>query len=240
MRKRHLVASLGVALGLTAPSSALALAILDIPGLQKVSIYETTGGAMEFAFLPTDPRLLTRRDALNFNLKDFGIHGQEHYDVFLSDENGQAMDRGSYVTIEGVCAAPGAGCFNIAAVAYWTSSGPVAADILANAVYGRANSFIPGSAGNAVDGFTLGTHTTLGDTAGLPASYRMSVTVGFTGISNPTAAIPEPSGWAVMLLGFGGLGAALRQRRRQQAPVALSGPADRAAQTREISPRHPN
>jgi hypothetical protein len=33
---------------------------------------------------------------------------------------------------------------------------------------------------------------------------------GFTQIAN----VPEPSAWALMLLGFGGAGAALRSRRR--------------------------
>ena len=215
---RRLIAGLGVAMGLAAaPSAASALAILDIVGLQKVSVYETTSSVFEFAFLPTDARLVTERDTLNFSNKDFGPHSQEHYDVFLSDVNGRASARGSYVTVEGVCTAIGAGCFNIAAVAYWKNFAPVAADILARATHGRPGSFVAGSAANAADGFTMGTHTTLGDTVGLPAAYRMSVTVGFTGISDPNAGVPEPSMWALMLLGFGGLGAALRQRRRQPA-----------------------
>ncbi len=36
----------------------------------------------------------------------------------------------------------------------------------------------------------------------------------------PTPGIPEPSTWAMMLLGFGGLGAMLRRRRAQFRPVA--------------------
>lgn len=36
---------------------------------------------------------------------------------------------------------------------------------------------------------------------------------------SPTAAVPEPSAWALMILGFGGAGAALRQRRRRQVAV---------------------
>lgn len=34
------------------------------------------------------------------------------------------------------------------------------------------------------------------------------------GLDNGPSAVPEPSSWALMVLGFGGLGAALRQRRR--------------------------
>ena len=35
-------------------------------------------------------------------------------------------------------------------------------------------------------------------------------------VSGPTAAgVPEPATWAIMLAGFGGLGVAMRSRRRQ-------------------------
>ena len=34
------------------------------------------------------------------------------------------------------------------------------------------------------------------------------------------AALPDPSTWAMMLLGFGGVGAALRRRRRNSMPIA--------------------
>ena len=32
--------------------------------------------------------------------------------------------------------------------------------------------------------------------------------------------VPEPAAWAMMLLGFGGVGATVRARRVRQAPVA--------------------
>jgi len=36
-------------------------------------------------------------------------------------------------------------------------------------------------------------------------------------VDAPTGGVPEPSSWALMILGFGGMGAALRARRRQLA-----------------------
>jgi hypothetical protein len=40
-------------------------------------------------------------------------------------------------------------------------------------------------------------------------------------ISVQSAAVPEPASWAMMLVGFGGLGAGLRARRRKQAFAAV-------------------
>ena len=40
-----------------------------------------------------------------------------------------------------------------------------------------------------------------------------------TGTSTFTSAVPEPATWAVMLAGFGGVGAAMRSRRRRAAAV---------------------
>jgi hypothetical protein len=38
-------------------------------------------------------------------------------------------------------------------------------------------------------------------------------------ISTPASAVPEPSTWAMMLLGFAGLGFAFRQSRRKMSFV---------------------
>lgn len=35
-----------------------------------------------------------------------------------------------------------------------------------------------------------------------------------------TAGVPEPTSWALMIVGFGGVGAALRGRRRESAVTA--------------------
>lgn len=46
--------------------------------------------------------------------------------------------------------------------------------------------------------------------------------VGFANPQPVTAAVPEPSTWAMMLLGFGAIGFALRARRRQSYSVSYS------------------
>jgi hypothetical protein len=43
--------------------------------------------------------------------------------------------------------------------------------------------------------------------------------IGANTIKTVTSAVPEPATWAIMLMGFGGLGAMLRQRRQQVALV---------------------
>jgi hypothetical protein len=40
-------------------------------------------------------------------------------------------------------------------------------------------------------------------------------TFGCGGVINPNAVVPEPATWAMMILGFGGVGAILRRKRAQ-------------------------
>lgn len=52
------------------------------------------------------------------------------------------------------------------------------------------------------------------------ADNRGGISLQLTTPTTPTTAVPEPAGWAMMLVGFGGLGAAIRGRRRKPAAVA--------------------
>jgi hypothetical protein len=63
----------------------------------------------------------------------------------------------------------------------------------------------------------LGTQTVLLNSTGNPADTitNGSVTGTLTFDFTPTAAVPEPSTWAMMLIGFAGLGFAFRQSRRR-------------------------
>lgn len=41
-----------------------------------------------------------------------------------------------------------------------------------------------------------------------------NVSVTLDGVAPPTSALPEPASWAMMLIGFGGIGSVMRRRRR--------------------------
>jgi hypothetical protein len=51
--------------------------------------------------------------------------------------------------------------------------------------------------------------------------YTFTTAQMFTAF-RPAAGVPEPSSWGLMLMGFGGLGTALRARRRQEAKLAMA------------------
>jgi hypothetical protein len=57
-----------------------------------------------------------------------------------------------------------------------------------------------------------------GDTGAFtPRIYSLAFVVEGTTVPNGGVGVPEPAAWALMLLGFGGVGAALRRRRPAQA-----------------------
>lgn len=54
-----------------------------------------------------------------------------------------------------------------------------------------------------------------------PGTFTAQNGIGITGIGfAPASAVPEPGTWAMMLLGFGGMGYTLRRRRKAAGPVA--------------------
>lgn len=54
---------------------------------------------------------------------------------------------------------------------------------------------------------------------GSNGSYQLQVSLEAPGM---TAAVPEPGTWAMMLIGFGGIGAAMRRRRTPKATPQLA------------------
>jgi hypothetical protein len=61
--------------------------------------------------------------------------------------------------------------------------------------------------------------TVLNDSANNPGGFPVP-TFGSNNVTLSVTAVPEPATWAVMLVGFGGLGVAMRSRRKQAAAVA--------------------
>lgn len=204
-----------------AASPAAAAGILDLTGLTSVQAYEATNTLSDGsgAWLAGDARLTQRLALLTADNRDFGIFpGTENYDIFVSDEAGNLDAGGRYLTIEGNCTVPYV-CFNVTGVSLKFGALEHFATVLTRAVYGRANSFVPDTAQFAVDG-NLNTYTRLGDTIGMGEDARMAITVGFEGLAFDNGgggAVPEPSTWAVLILGFAATGAALRRARRPAA-----------------------
>jgi len=59
-----------------------------------------------------------------------------------------------------------------------------------------------------------------GEEATFTVTFPGAAAPAFQSVSPDTPAVPEPSAWAMMLVGFGGLGAVMRARRRPGAVAA--------------------
>ena len=75
----------------------------------------------------------------------------------------------------------------------------------------QARTFDLGSLAAGDYTLTLGMHTTNASSGHFLAKFDNVV---LTGDNLVTGGVPEPGAWALMILGFGGAGAALRRRRR--------------------------
>jgi MYXO-CTERM domain-containing protein len=163
---------------------------------------------LEADFTAGDARLTERLagSSLTAASRDFGFFaGDENYDLFYSDANGTLNPSGGYLTIEANCGVP-YNCHNIDAVALQISGESFYATAVTHVTYSGSVSF-PGTEGNIL-GAPNGNWTALGDTIGLPADARLSITVSFD-----TAPVPEPQTWATLALGLAAIGQRLRRRR---------------------------
>lgn len=228
VRTRAYALASTLTLAVAAPGVASAAGLLDLTGLTAVRAYEATFSLTDGTgtFATGDPRLVQRLDPLTGANRDFGgFPGDENYDIFVSNADGQLDANGHYITVEGNCVA-NSGCFNVNAISLFFGATEVFADFVTTFTYGRPGSFIiPGSEALVVDvgPNNLSTFPRFGDTIGLPLSARMAVTVGFSAFPEPTAGVPEPATWSMMILGFGGVGALVRRRRPGLSPAAAAG-----------------
>lgn len=93
--------------------------VKEIPGLESITFYETTGMVTEYTFLVAGPELNTLlADPLSTDNKDIQGTSVEFYDVYYSDVDGVFDPNGSYLTIAGSFGAkmPAGGGLNLAEI----------------------------------------------------------------------------------------------------------------------------
>jgi hypothetical protein len=169
----------GVKLDLPVPED-MPIPVHDIPGLQSITFYETTGQVTEYKFLVDGPELATLLpDPLSLDNRDIQGTSVEFYDVYYSDEDGTFNPDGSYLTIGGSFGAklPAGGGLNLAEISLNYADNSVEYGSFLASFLGLGDNYVPGSEPNAIDG-NLATHTTMGNNVDEP-NKRLRLTLGF-------------------------------------------------------------
>lgn len=154
--------------------------VKEIPGLESITFYETTGQVTEYTFLVAGPELNTLlADPLSTENKDIQGTSVEFYDVYYSDVDGVFDPNGSYLTIAGSFGAklPAGGGLNLAEISLNYADDSVEFGSFLASFVGLGDNYAPGSEPNAIDG-NLMTHTTMGNNVDEPTK-RLRVTLGF-------------------------------------------------------------
>ena len=161
--------------------------VKDLPNLVSITFYERTGGIApdEFTFLVEGPELSVRLDdpLANGNFDIDGASG-EFYDVYYSDEDGEFILEGSYLTISGTFgqALPAGGGLNLAEISLNFSDDTLEFGNYVASFAALGDNAVPENVDNAIDG-DLQSHTTMGNTVG--QMERLRVTLGFESSSGP-------------------------------------------------------
>jgi hypothetical protein len=186
--------AIGLSAAMAAASGvATGASLRTLPGLQSVTIYETTFGTVANTYDPNAAQVTTRLpDPLSGSNTDFTFFADEYYDVFYSDSGGAFDADGEFLTVEGVWRNQSLlnGGMNIAEVQL-TFAGPTNdfGDFVASFVVGSfcdpdlgATECDPGSEVRAVDQ-NLSTFPRFGHTSNSDLNDRFRLTIGFNGYS---------------------------------------------------------
>ncbi len=169
----------GAKLDLAVPEP-MPIPVHDIPGLESITFYETTGKVTEYTFAVAGPELITQlADPLGLDNRDIQGTSVEFYDVYYSEEDGSFNPDGSYLTIAGSFGAklPAGGGLNLAEISLNYADNSVEFGSFLASFLGLGDNYVPGSEPNAIDG-NLDTHTTMGNNVDEPGK-RLRVTLGF-------------------------------------------------------------
>jgi len=143
------------------------------------------------------------------------------YDLFTGDyDDSHPGDVGSPLCVEGHSYCTYVGNFSVTFTAHWDNpayNSGAGVDIFSQfSPHVNASGGFVGWEGLNPDG--LG-ETTYDDHIGTPSGVLANIYVGEpNGGFNPNGGVPEPAAWALMIVGFGGVGA--MARRRRMSPVA--------------------
>ncbi|WP_293902451.1 PEPxxWA-CTERM sorting domain-containing protein [Phenylobacterium sp.] len=120
----------------------------------------------------------------------------------------------SFALVLGGSAFPGLSTASSGSTAFFNAGSPVidgAESVLTSSQLDNAVDFFPPNNGPITFDSVISTFT-ITDLS-LPATLDYSL-LTYTLFSPSTAGVPEPAAWTMMLIGFGGLGAMVRSRRR--------------------------
>jgi hypothetical protein len=170
----------------------------NVPPLFTVESNPVTFNGVTFQDLATPTNAMTGGSPILFlvSASTTPIYGQD----FLSFQN---TDPG----IQGTISSAGATAFGFT----FGSNVPVGLPATLTLNTGETFAITPGSSAQFV-GFTSDAPIT-----SISFNYDNGFAFDVLSVSSNLAAVPEPASWGLMVLGFGGLGAALRRARRRPA-----------------------
>lgn len=153
--------------------------VKNIPGLQSITYYETTGAVNSYTFTVNGPEMNTKISALTAQDNDIKGASTEYYDVYYSDDQGNFDANGAYLTIAGVFLykLPAGGGLNLAEIALNYSGQPPEYGNYVASFVALGDNAIPADVGKAIDG-NLSTCSTMGNTVDDPGKL-LRITLGF-------------------------------------------------------------